>query len=479
MARYWRLVGISTLGGVALELSSARLSDGTVYSAAVVTCAVAPQTGTLSDLTDGNQSTVVSWPNYAQPGFALVWDCGASPITNALVELGSGAVQANFPVTARLESSDDAKFWTVYFEAKNIKWPGANALSADPLNPAADYHFADVSLLLLGNGATIIDSSATPKTLTAAGTAATSTTQSKFGGSSIYFDGVGAYLSSPTEVINSSDFTVEFWAYLVSGTNDYDYFVNIGSGPVTGMTLRIADGGYGNALQFSINDTGRCTGSSRSALMNAWHHIAATRLSSVCMLFLDGVLLSSATNANSISSTSIYVGADAAGANLFNGYIDDFRLTNGVARYTSNFTPPTSQLLLGAGTLPLDSSRATQIYALNNHALPSNLPGSDLQPFAQYLTLECKFANDVQDGGTGRVSGTVKETGAPADVPVHRKVRLLEETGGRTIRETWSDPVTGYYEFNDLSRAQKYTVISYDYLHNYRAVIADNQEAIL
>ena len=88
---------------------------------------------------------------------------------------------------------------------------------------ATDPNFADVSLLLHGNGTngstTITDSSPSPKTVTAVGNAQISTAQSKFGGSSIAFDGTGDYLSVPNDgtlQMGSVDFTIEFWIYFNS-----------------------------------------------------------------------------------------------------------------------------------------------------------------------------------------------------------------------------------------------------------------------
>jgi hypothetical protein len=76
--------------------------------------------------------------------------------------------------------------------------------------------------------------------------------------------------------------------------------------------------------------------------------------------------------------------------------------------------------------------------------------------------------------GRGRIAGTVKEKATPTNVPLARKVRLYREPDGRLIRTTWSDPVTGAYEFCGIPLDYRYVVVSYDHLGLYRATIADN-----
>jgi len=83
-------------------------------------------------------------------------------------------------------------------------------------------------------------------------------------------------------------------------------------------------------------------------------------------------------------------------------------------------------------------------------------------------------ARNTRFGGRGRIAGTVKVDGNPADTPVYRRVRLFQDVDGVMVAETWSDPVTGAYAFDYIAREQKYTVISYDHTHEFRAVAADN-----
>ena len=87
--------------------------------------------------------------------------------------------------------------------------------------------------------------------------------------------------------------------------------------------------------------------------------------------------------------------------------------------------------------------------------------------------------HDYIHGGQGTISSTVKKDTDPVDTPVHRKVRLIREVDGMLIRETWSHPVTGVYTFSGISTDYKYTVISYDYERNFRAVVADGLTAVV
>ena len=83
---------------------------------------------------------------------------------------------------------------------------------------------------------------------------------------------------------------------------------------------------------------------------------------------------------------------------------------------------------------------------------------------------------NVYHGGNGKIAGTVAVKGSP-NTPVQRRVRLFDERTGLLVREMFSDPATGAYEFLYISMDHKYTVVSYDYANNYRAVLADNISA--
>jgi len=76
-----------------------------------------------------------------------------------------------------------------------------------------------------------------------------------------------------------------------------------------------------------------------SALTSGWHHVAVSRISNVQTLYLDGV--AQGTFSNGTSWQIDHIGTDPGGDH-FAGYIDEFRMTDTVGRYTANFTPPTN-----------------------------------------------------------------------------------------------------------------------------------------
>lgn len=224
-----------------------------------------------------------------------------------------------------------------------------------------DQDYRNVSLLLHGDGAngstTIIDSSPSPKTVTAVGNAQISTAQSKFGGASMLFDGNGDVLTVPKsdEVdFGLGDFTIEAWIRFSALATDNS--IVAGRGPTAGTLMFVAFAGLSglNDLRIGRNNVAWDLIASTSWLSGVWYHVAVTRDSGTLRLFKDGLLLSSGTytGAYTLADTSdVNYAVGARQKNIssssdldrfFNGNIDDLRITKGVARYTSNFTPPTA-----------------------------------------------------------------------------------------------------------------------------------------
>lgn len=97
----------------------------------------------------------------------------------------------------------------------------------------------------------------------------------------------------------------------------------------------------------------------------------------------------------------------------------------------------------------------------------SGAPAVRLQPRPLHRT------RDLSDlGGLGRIAGTVKVDSNP-DYPVWRRVRLFDQRDNRLVRETWSDPISGAYAFEQINPDRLYVVISYDHTGVYNAEILD------
>ena len=78
---------------------------------------------------------------------------------------------------------------------------------------------------------------------------------------------------------------------------------------------------------------------------------------------------------------------------------------------------------------------------------------------------------DTFNGGPySTPAGTTKNIGAPSDLPVRRRVRLHDQPTGQVVREVWSDPVTGQYQFHYL-REGTYFVLVFDHTGQYGAQV--------
>ena len=219
-----------------------------------------------------------------------------------------------------------------------------------------DPYYSAVSLLLPMDGTngstTFTDSGPNAIAVTAVGNTQISTTQSKYGGASGYFDGTGDYLSiSPNTAINlsSSDFTIEFWIRPAPKTNAVDAAFGYSNYACMfyhngiNWTLEMSSTGFSNQLVISFAVT-----------LNTWQHIAIVRSGTSVVVYKDGVSSASGTFTGTVATSgrTLRIGDNGNSQNI-NGYIDDFRISL-FARYVSNFSPPTAALPTTASSTPAD-----------------------------------------------------------------------------------------------------------------------------
>jgi hypothetical protein len=225
-----------------------------------------------------------------------------------------------------------------------------------------DVYYPQTSLLMHFNGTngstTMTDNSKNNFVLTAINGASLSSVQSKFGGTSLALDGTNDYVSiSGNNILDfaSSDFTVECWVRLNAmptsdawPTNYSSHFIVITIG-----TPSLGDGiGFmiGQTKLIIQNNDSQSVNGTHGMTTNTWYHLAFVRYSNNLYLYVDGVQKGTAAYSSAVGTgATTYIGCETGQGAFLNGYIDDLRVTKGIARYTSNFTPSTTQFLDSTG----------------------------------------------------------------------------------------------------------------------------------
>lgn len=293
-------------------------------------------------------------------------------VKNGLISQGSSSITGSLLVSGTIQSTTGG-----------IRFPDGSTLTSSTgvggggattnnftLSPSAIYD-RSVSLMLNFSGANnstnIIDSSYYNNNITIIGDTKISTTQSKFGGSSGYFDGTGDYLTAPNNnafSFGTGDFTMECWAYINSFSNNITFLDTriIGSGPGVALLCNTS----GNVWVFGSNSSRLF--STNTLSLNTWTHIALVRSFGVISIYVNGLLDGSTTWADNLTDNSLTVGTvidyrDSSSNYKMKGYIDDARITKGIARYTGNFTPPTQELTAES---PLQSSYTGSLNVTGN-----------------------------------------------------------------------------------------------------------------
>ena len=228
------------------------------------------------------------------------------------------------------------------FTLGSTPYDATQSIITVPTSPPTN--IANTSLLLNFTNAGIFDQTA-KNILETVGDAKVSTAQYKYGTGSVVFDGTGDYLIAPSKICDfgTGNFTVEGWIR-VSNTTGAKFIADSRStGSDAGFGLLLEDS-TGYKLRVYRNG-GYLITSSSTISSNTWYHVAFVRNNSNSFLYIDGTQVANSSDTNSyIQAGSFRIGAGWNNGDFFNGYIDDLRITKGYARYTSNFTPPTSAL---------------------------------------------------------------------------------------------------------------------------------------
>jgi hypothetical protein len=306
--------------------------------------------GYLSQLTTATPFVANQWSHVAwsRSGSTISLFVNGSRVATGSISGGSAASTAYVNIGQNLTSGggyfvgymEDVRF----VKGSSVYTPSSTTLTV-PTAPLTA--ITNTSLLLNYTNAGIYDN-AMMNNLETVGNAQVSTSVVKYGSGSLYFDGTGDYLISPASALQnlgSGDFTIEGWMYFTTTASNQN---------IIGTWAAVANRGWciyfdtSVKMTFTYSTTGSNATDASFAYTpttNTWVHIAFVRSGSSLYFFANGVQQGSTY---SISTSTIYAntqpfyvgnrGSDTSTA--FNGYIDDLRITKGVARYTSNFIPP-------------------------------------------------------------------------------------------------------------------------------------------
>jgi len=247
----------------------------------------------------------------------------------------------------------------------NVKWPGDNipTISTTPMNmdiinffsdgtnwygylgnsqnfdstaAGSDRYFSNVITLLHGDSSPIIDSSSSALSFTSTNVSV-SATQSKFGGSSLFFPnsasyGVISFPNSPSILnLSTNNFTIEFWLYQTTLSGIQRWITNE---ILNGITIRWDNDGI---QVYTLDDSGNYTFFKNGSISaNTWTHIAVVRDNGTITIYKDGNSLGTMSVNYSLTLNA----ATISSGEYFKGYMDDIRITKNTARYTSNFSVP-------------------------------------------------------------------------------------------------------------------------------------------
>ena len=261
-----------------------------------------------------------------------------------------------------------------------------------------------------------------------------------------YFDGSGDYITIPDASSNfdlgTGDFTIECWCNCAQQTGR-PYPALIANG------VTFANGGFGIRFD-NTSRSGKFTvhwknvgdpwlTSSSTFAYNTLRHVELDRSGNNFKLYINGALEASATNSGSLNLSlggNVYLCESLDGNNgYYAGKVYDYRVTKGVARHTSAFTPP-GRMVDTLPTLPLNT-KITRV------------------------TISPKT-----------FGGTYKAVGAVTGVTGSRKVNLVHRATGWPIQQVWSDANTGAYEFDNLAY-DEYMAYAVDYTNTFNVASAD------
>ena len=268
----------------------------------------------------------------ASGGFTIYPNTGQSIASGSTVinVVTQGLTGGNNTVVSVVAVSSTA--WLVEYASNSVIFTS----SGDPW-------YYDVTLLLPLGTSTIptIDASGNALAITNNGTVTQSASYFKYGSYSASFNGTSQYLSatSTTALYFTGDFTMECWVY-PTAVGQSNQSTLIGTTTTNGATLNITASAY--TPVFGKYGTGAVLTGSTALTANSWNHVAYVRQGSVGTIFVNGTACGTTADTNTYTCSTIVAGGTGGASAYLTGYLQNIRVTRGIARYQANFTIPST-----------------------------------------------------------------------------------------------------------------------------------------
>ena len=305
------------------------------------------------------------WSDNATP---WIWDLAGTrqyTVYNDMTLISNAQTAASQPNEGRLMIYEETSTGSTTLDTDlkgYVSRDGGTTYTQTPL--ALDSTITHAASLLLhcdgaNDGVVFTDSSYWQHPATVGGNTHTDTAVKKFGTASAQFDGTQGdeyldYPSSPQFGFGTGDWTIDFWVRSPNWSAGSGYGTPFDMRPgsnLVGCPRLFFDTGNGNIAGFNNGGSGTQCSSNVAQSNDTWYHIAVVKYNNVTKVYTDGVTGASGTYPVSYADTIDYrtenvlrIGDTSVTSDpyAFNGYIDEFRITKGIARWTANFTPDTS-----------------------------------------------------------------------------------------------------------------------------------------
>lgn len=265
-------------------------------------------------------------------------------------------------------------------------------------------------------------------------------------GPAAYFDGAGdrLYSTSTDYALGTEDFTIEFFLRPTgTGSDNYARLIQIGNNAATGgfWLVRLAtsspmdflmqgySGGYINLAPAGI---------SAGVVNDTRVHMAICRIAGVFTVYVAGVL--KATGAGyptyAITQSTVNIGSNTSNAESLQGYIDNVRITKGVARYTADFTTPTISYFadaIGYGSIKPITDQAIAAGTVPIVGWADFVPNVDTlagNGRVEVIVGHCEASTPLE---TVASTGTSEAIQAVQAVSISPKLETIDGSGGTSI----------------------------------------------